>query len=56
MTGDQFVQVVAIVVGAVVTLGSLWLQLRMRAMEKKMDELRATIASLHALTLNTPPP
>lgn len=53
MTGDQFVQVVAIVVGAVVTLGTLWLQLRMSAMEKKVDELRATIASLHALTLDT---
>lgn len=54
MSGDQTVQVVAIIVGAVVTLGSLYLQLRMTAMEKKVDDLRATISSLHALALNKP--
>lgn len=54
MTGDQVVQVVAIVVGAVVTLGSFWLQLRMKNLEEKVDSLRATISSLHALAMNKP--
>lgn len=54
MSGDQFVQVVTIVVGAIVTLGTIWLQLRMANLENKVDGLRATIASLHALALNEP--
>lgn len=56
MTGDQFVQVVVVVVGAVVTLGSLWLQLRMKNLEDKVEGLRATLASVHALMLNPAPP
>lgn len=52
MNGDQVVEIIAIVVGAVVTLGSLYLQLRMRHLEKQVNELRATIASVHALMLN----
>lgn len=52
LTGDQIVEIVGIVVGAVVTIATAYLAYEMRRTAQKVDSLRATIASLHAVMMD----
>lgn len=56
MSGDQIVQIVTIIMSALVSIVGLLLRARIIALEGNVEELRATISSVHALMLNKPTP
>jgi len=51
MENSEIVQVVTIILAAVVSVATLYQQYKMRQLERTIDSLRATIASVHALLL-----